>query len=357
MTEVDVFISNYTLVDPEIFQLWVEGHSASEAVAILNEKGLGAETGAPLELIASDVLDHYRTYSLLEKLLSSPNKLQEQLAFQIDPQTRLLLIEKYYEFDDEVIRELLGKKLSSKNRKDLDEVAEKTGKPLKSCRRQFDNVKRVFKVVEEMPGSIIENIKNLFYLPDELAKKYACIVFLACIRFETSKKKLQYLSFNSWKKCCEAIMEQWTYKITGKSCPEYYDTEMDKEFLLELRELKVLLDREKDHNLVCVSLKPKLLQKNFIDLDTNFRLYTRTILTLATALHRARDMKNLFVDLALILEYFKQGNWTVHDFELFLITYGQCALEIDVIRTDATLKSSWEKFMRVITKCLLVMYI
>ncbi|XP_018565406.1 acidic fibroblast growth factor intracellular-binding protein isoform X2 [Anoplophora glabripennis] len=355
MTEVDVFISNYTLVDPEIFQLWVEGHTASEAVAILNDKGLGIKTGASLELIASDVLDHYRTYALLEKLLSSPNKLQEQLAFQIDPQTRLLLIEKYYEFDDEVIRELLGKKLSSKNRKDLDEVAEKTGKSLKSCRRQFDNVKRIFKTVEEMPGSIIENIKNLFYLPDKLAKKYACIVFIACIRFETSKKKLQHLSFNSWKKCCETIMEHWTYKITG---PEYYDTEMDKEFLLELRELKVLLDREKDHkHLVCLYLKPKLLQKNFIDLDTNFRLYTRTILTLATALHRARDMKNLFTDLAQILDYFKQSNWSIHDFELFLNAYAQCALEIDIIRTDATLKSSWEKFMRVISKCLLVMYV
>lgn len=29
--------------------------------------------------------------------------------------------------------------------------------------------------------------------------------------------------------------------------PEYYDTEMDKEFLLELRELKILMDREKEH--------------------------------------------------------------------------------------------------------------
>lgn len=24
--EVDVFISNYTLVDPEIYQLWIDGH-------------------------------------------------------------------------------------------------------------------------------------------------------------------------------------------------------------------------------------------------------------------------------------------------------------------------------------------
>ena len=27
MTEVDVFISNYTLVDPEIYQLWIEGYT------------------------------------------------------------------------------------------------------------------------------------------------------------------------------------------------------------------------------------------------------------------------------------------------------------------------------------------
>lgn len=84
------------------------------------------------------------------------------------------------------------------------------------CRRQFDNVKRIFKLVEEMPGSVVENIKNLFYLPDELAKKYASIVFIACIRFETSKKKLQHLSFGSWKVCSEAIMENWTYNVTDK---------------------------------------------------------------------------------------------------------------------------------------------
>lgn len=64
-------------------------------MTILNMRGLGQITGATLELIASDVLDHYRTYSLLEKLLSNPNKLQEQLAFQIEPLTRQLLIEKY----------------------------------------------------------------------------------------------------------------------------------------------------------------------------------------------------------------------------------------------------------------------
>lgn len=49
-------------------------------------------------------------------------------------------------------------------------------------------MKRVYKAVEEMPGSKVENIRLCFYLSDELARKYASIVFLASVRFETSKK-------------------------------------------------------------------------------------------------------------------------------------------------------------------------
>lgn len=79
-------------------------------------------------------------------------------------------VTRYYEFDDAVVRDFLGKKLSAKHRKELDEVAEKTGVSLKSCRRQFDNVKRVLKVIEDLPGSLVTNIKQCFLLPEELAK-------------------------------------------------------------------------------------------------------------------------------------------------------------------------------------------
>lgn len=72
--------------------------------------------------------------------------------------------------DDSVAREILGKKLTSRYRKDLDEVADRTGIRLKSCRRQFDNIKRIFKCVEELPGSVTNNIKQNFLLPDELAR-------------------------------------------------------------------------------------------------------------------------------------------------------------------------------------------
>lgn len=100
-------------------------------------------------------------------------------------------------------------------------------------------------MVEEMPGSVTNNIKTNFLLSDDLARKYAAIVFIACLRFETTKRKLQYLNFSDFYECSQAIMTFWTYTYQH-SGPEYYDTEMDKEFLLDLRELRCLLDKEKE---------------------------------------------------------------------------------------------------------------
>lgn len=82
-------------------------------------------------------------------------------------------------------------------------------------RRQFDNVKRIFKTVEEMPGSLVQNIQKLFFLSVELSKQYASIIFFACIRFETSKRRVQHLSFPVLRQCTEVIMESWTYTVTG----------------------------------------------------------------------------------------------------------------------------------------------
>lgn len=72
--------------------------TATEAVTMLKQKGFAQIMGAPLELIVSDVLDHYRTYSLLERLLALPTKLSEQPSFQLEPQSRALLIEKFAQY-------------------------------------------------------------------------------------------------------------------------------------------------------------------------------------------------------------------------------------------------------------------
>ncbi|GBM01904.1 Acidic fibroblast growth factor intracellular-binding protein [Araneus ventricosus] len=89
-----------------------------------------------------------------------------------------MLIERYYEFDDAVIREFLGKKLSARNRKDLDDVSEKTGIQVKSCRRQFDNVKRVYKVVEDSSCELVDSIRVTFLLSENLARSVISVHFI-----------------------------------------------------------------------------------------------------------------------------------------------------------------------------------
>jgi len=43
---------------------------------------------------------------------------------------------RYYEFDSVIVREILGKKLTTRFRNALDDISEKTHIPLRSCRRQ-----------------------------------------------------------------------------------------------------------------------------------------------------------------------------------------------------------------------------
>lgn len=193
------------------------------------------------------MLDHYRTYNHLEKFLDAPQKLDSSLSFQLEKASKMHIIDRYYSLGDSVCRELLGKKLSSKYRKDLDEISDRTGVKLKSCRRQFDNIKRIQKCIEEaqLSGSLLRIIQREFLLSEELARKYCAIVFIANQRFELSKKKLTYLSFTDFYDCANSIMLQWTYCYQHGSNQEV-EEEFDKEFLLDLRELRCLFDKERE---------------------------------------------------------------------------------------------------------------
>ena len=59
---VDVFAGNYTIIDWEIHELWLNGLSTGEAIAFLRE-GVVKDFGPNMigqDLLASDVNDHYR---------------------------------------------------------------------------------------------------------------------------------------------------------------------------------------------------------------------------------------------------------------------------------------------------------
>lgn len=171
-------------------------------------------------------------------------------------------------------REILGKKLSGKNRKDLNEISERTKVNLKSCRRQFDNVKRVYKQVEEMSGNLVNNIQSQFMLPEKTAQRYAAVLFISNNRFETNKRKLSYLRFQDFLYCATEIINSWSCKT--RECKYEEETlEICRNFLLSLRELKVLLEKEYLDELRASfykEMKGSFNEKKFNELDSSFKV-------------------------------------------------------------------------------------
>lgn len=354
--EVDIFVGNYTLIDREVFELWVQGYSVNEAVSVLQHRGELGGWDQCLDLLTSDTCDHYRTFGMLEKLLLQPCKLAEEWTFQMDPSVQKMIIEKYYEFDDVVIREIIGKKLTGRTRKDLDDVSEKTGVLLRSCRRQFDNVKRIFKLVDELPGSIVSNIQSHFLLPLELAKKYAAIVFVIDNRFETSKRKLNYLSFEDFFQCAWTMMSFWTPITSQPHSPD--DTDLDRDFLMDLRDLKALADREKEHRNVTLShLRGKIPDRMCSEVETNFKGYSRGLINIACSLNNSRDLRDFFVDtVEKIVDPCKQARWKSSELETFLQVYSETGSGLDIMGSDPSLRITWERYMSTMKVCVCQLY-
>jgi len=72
--------------------------TAQEAASLQQKRGNLQHYGATFDMLLSDVLDHYRTFNMLERYLKNPSKISDQLELQIASQTQALLIEKSVAF-------------------------------------------------------------------------------------------------------------------------------------------------------------------------------------------------------------------------------------------------------------------
>ena len=51
-----------------------------------------------LDIILSEVQDHFRMYAMMESLLKHPTRMKDDLLFQISPVVKRILIERYKVF-------------------------------------------------------------------------------------------------------------------------------------------------------------------------------------------------------------------------------------------------------------------
>jgi len=160
-----------------------------------------------------DAVDSFRQFRLIEEFLVAPQLLERQRLFQVAPKVQRYLLWKYYDFEDKVIRELVGRKLNPRARKDLDEVAETTSTLLHSCQRQFDNLRRIFNALDErnFEGNITHTITEQFLVPWALAERYTCILFLLYNRFQiqSGRKRTSFLDLSDLEFCTALIIAHW----------------------------------------------------------------------------------------------------------------------------------------------------
>lgn len=283
------------------------------------------------------------------------------------------MIELYYTFDETVVREFLGRKLSGKNRRDLDDVSEKTNISLKSCQRQFDNIKRVLKVVDDFEGSLVENVKQHFHLPDQLSQSYASLVFVSYNRFETGKKKLAHLTVDDFTKCANLMIERWTQGSSeshGRLVDD--DLELDRDFLQDLHDLKLnLIDKvwiEHHQKYVLRDLKRKHAAPWFVrSVEANFKVFSRNLTTIGSSLIHSKDLKDFFIDITeKIIEPCMQLKWSLEDVDAVLSslmdTFSDC--ETGHLkhygRSQVKDRKKWSdtyiRYLAVLKQCVLIFY-
>ncbi|CAD5114210.1 DgyrCDS3355 [Dimorphilus gyrociliatus] len=355
MTDIDVCVGNNTIVDAEVYQLWLKGLTVNEACTVQQKKGVVQKFDATSEMLRAEIHNHYRTFNMLERYLKSPQKLPEQLVFQLDSETQKLLVERYYALDSIVIREFLGKKLSSKNRNQLDDVSEKTRIALKSCRRQFDNLKRVFKTVEELMGSLVENIKTHFLISNSLARQYAAIVFITNNRFETGKKRLLHITFDDFAFCANEMMTNWSYSSEDCKNHEDMDVDLDQEFLHELREIKGMMNSLDEHkSIVCKEVKDKITPDAYSELDCNFKSISKACIHIGYNLNHSKELKDFFNDvIEKIVDQFRGFRWSIADTNTFFWAYKETSSRLEFFKHNPQLIRIWERYMHTLHKCVL----
>jgi hypothetical protein len=250
-------------------------------------------------------------FETMEHFLHRPRSFMDQyFIFALPPHIKKHLIEKYYSFDESVVRELLGKRLTSRSRKDLDDVAEKTKVPLHSCRRQFDNLKRIYKKVEDLQGDLITNIQTKFLLNLDVASSYSYILFMTENRIDTTKKKLSFMYFRDFEYCASVFMKYWTDSL--------HHEDIDENLAQDLRDLKTTLSVDKNLPDQFVQLLPTTSALDRERVYLLHKIMFRNILQIGSTLSQ-KEFRDIFIALMekIVEPIFNAGDITVDQFEFF----------------------------------------
>ena len=163
------------------------------------------------------------------------------------------------------------------------------------------------------------------------------------------------MTFADITHCAQEMMTHWTPRGRDEG-----DADLDRDFLMDLRELKALVDREalEEHKTGLLNaLKGKIEERSLLDLEANFKNYSRALINIASGLNHGKEARDIFVDVVeKIVEPARNGRWIYADFSRFLMQYEQSAKEMPVIMNNNKLHSVLERFLSTMNSCILRLY-
>merc|ERR1711874_521362 len=197
-----------------------------------------------------------------------------------------------------------------------------------------------------------------FNLPEALARRYSVVVFVACHKFETTKKKLSHLTFDHFSLVCNSMMREWTKD--GVDIDDDREPTFDLDFFSSLRELRQLMaDKDKEHRYnVCQELaRGGSVARALAEIEANFRNLSRNIPTIGQTLYHNREVKEFFVNVVeKVVEPARQCRLTKDDLATFLAVYTKVVVEGSVV-IDKDLRTNFERFMKILTLAILTFYL
>ncbi|KAJ4461497.1 putative acidic fibroblast growth factor intracellular-binding protein [Paratrimastix pyriformis] len=299
-------VSHPHLVDFSIFRLWNDGADEVQALndRLRHENQPEWESARIEAALRCEISDQYRLFTNMERFFDEPQLFSTQPLFPLDPQTEATLIEAYYEFNEDVFRELLGKKLTARLRRDLEGISTKTRVSLRSCQRQFDNLSRICRIVEELtapvpgqdPCSIAVALKARMHFSAELANKYTQVALICDHRYETFKRKsLAQAPFGAYSECAREMIRMWS---------SYGSIDPDEALVEKLHEIKTLLHSDREAlDVFCVLSTEKI--RGLVDVPTATKIakvklpsLVKTLLSIGVALSQPKDHRDFFVEIA-----------------------------------------------------------
>uniref|UniRef100_A0A7S0YH19 Uncharacterized protein n=1 Tax=Hemiselmis tepida TaxID=464990 RepID=A0A7S0YH19_9CRYP len=341
-TLLSCMVTDSASVDPVIFSAWVNGAQPRE-VARQREPALYASLfgSTPFDQLRSDLRHRWRSAQLLNlqecqeefqvcewmaPYLSQPQQFQTQLHFNLSVEQLRHLIAEYYTFDEDVMREFLGKTLNKTVLRELEDIAEQTKVSVGSVRRQFHNLKRILSHVEQqvagekeaakvagkaMTLTVLSMIDEVFMLPVELASQYMHVIFLSCNRIETFKSRLNVLDFKEINSLTGVVVALWGSDVSHDLDAGFVDAMRSakekitsKEVFAQYRKLALQSFRHliEEHQLwqsspvLSIQLREQATRQKMASVEQALGLVVRASAQIGAGLQEWREVRDLFID-------------------------------------------------------------